>query len=991
MKRLLTRLSLLTVLILSPSCDFKSPSDFKTPTWFIDLAFPLIQQKYTLDGMIDSTLIFPHDATGMQLVFDSTLAPTTMDGDYLEQTVNANETINESQTAPDMSSITVDTTISFSIPLASAGLYNTAVPPALVTFPNASDQDIDSSVWNPLARAFAIPSENQSVSIPIPIDENLLPAFVSSVDGFVIRSDSNTDSSYFQSTLLNNGSPTNVTNAEFLLLTGSASSPDTLAKHTAASVAKDAQDQQNTLIGDSLMSDAISMKINFGLAETSAQTVTIAAGDSVQINVQIALKITAFDSARVQMSDYALIDSTIGVPFQQNEDSSGVSIYGGTFASPDNILINHINITGLQSTYPFDMGFYLKFENFVSSDGTDSVKIDTTLNTSTAAITENTKIDGWNFVNPKGDSVALDSMTIKLRASISAQSASIPLDGSALGGLTMGITVDQLNFATIDANILTPLPSTEENIDNMPTGFEGMAFTDVKIEFEIMNSISLPIDLNLDIKGVPQFADTVTVEVRSQIDTTGISVYDSAKTLIQLHRNGTTTYYFAQPTDSIPNDSVVTAVESGKSTIVDLLSSNPQKMIIKSMAAINGRGQITTSGAIKLGYKMIAPFRVTMEPMTFVSANESPIEEMDHDTRNKLRNSLFGASLVTDVINRLPVGGQINVLLSNQPYFPLDTTAEMLNVFRDTMVSQYGWNATDELYTVTNCAALSPAIDSIHIFNVLTDSSECVDGLLYLVKRTGSGTDTLISYIDTLMTVILPEPDSLYTAADSHQVLGSVKTPGTITFSSEIDTTKIRLLSDPGNHYTASRFKLNGTNGNEVYLSSTDYIEINAMMTVRLSSTGLEATAPNELVITSPNGGETLPKNQQTQITWKSYGDEITNVDIAYAKGTNPDISDDAQWVTIAAGEANDGSYDWTPENTTGISDQLLLSTQKDSLRIRIIKTDGTIKDINGWYFGISGNVSRPSGKDGSILSGGSSQSTSAPAARPRGSSGMIR
>lgn len=991
MKTILSRWSLLAILFFAPSCDFQSPSDFKTPTWFFDLAFPLLQERYTLEGMIDSILIFPHDSSGMQLVFDSTLAPTTMDADYLEQTVNADETINESQTAPDMSSITVDTTINISIPLASTGLYNNSIPPVLVTFPNASNQDIDSSVWNAIARAFAIPAENQSVSIPIPIDENLLPAFVSSVDGFVIRRNSGADSSYYQSTLLNNGTPTDVTNAEFLLLTGSASTPDTLAKHTAAAVVKDAQDQQSTLIGDSLLSNAITMKMNFGIAETSSPTVTITAGDSVQINVMIALTIMAFDSARVQMSDYALIDSTIGVPFQKNPDSSGVSIYGGTFASPDNILINHINITGLQSTYPFDMGFYLKFENFVSSDGTDSVKIDTILNPSTAAITENKKIDGWNFVNPKGDSVALDSMTIKLRASITAQTASIPLDGSTLGALILGITVDQLNFATIDANILTPLPSTEENIDNMPSGFEGMAFTDVIIEFEIMNSIMLPIDLDLNMKGVPQFEDTVTVEVRSTIDTTGISVYDSAKTLIQLHKNGTTTYYYSQPTDSIPRDSVVTLVETGKSTIVDLLSANPQKMIIKSLASINGRGQITTSGSIKLGYKMIAPFRVTMEPMTFISTNESPIEEMDHDTRNRIRNSLYGASLVTQVTNRLPVGGQINVLLSNQPFFPLDTTAEMLGVFRDTMVSQYGWNATDEVYVVTNCAALSPAIDSIHIFNVLTDSSECVEGLLYLVKSTGSGRDTLVSYIDTLMTVMLPEPESLYTSSDSSGVVGAVKDPGTITYSSAIDITKIRLLTDPGNHYTASRFTLNGTGSNEVYLSKTDYIEINAMMTVKLSSTGMDAPATNELVITSPNGGETLPKNQQTQITWKSYGDAVSSVDISYAKGTNPDISDDAQWVTIASAEVNDGSYDWTPENTTGINDQLLLSTQKDSLRIRIVDVNGSIKDINGWYFGISGNISRPSGKDGAILLGGSAENTSDSVVRPRGIHGMNR
>ena len=170
----LSRWSFLAILICAPSCDFQSPSEFKTPTWFVDLAFPLIQQKYSLDGMIDSTLIFPHDSTGMQLVFDSTLAPTSMDANYLQQKVNANESVSESQTAPDMSAITIDTTINISIPIASAGLYNNSIPPVLVNFPNASNQDIDSSIWNPLARAFAIPSENQSVSIPIPIDESLL-------------------------------------------------------------------------------------------------------------------------------------------------------------------------------------------------------------------------------------------------------------------------------------------------------------------------------------------------------------------------------------------------------------------------------------------------------------------------------------------------------------------------------------------------------------------------------------------------------------------------------------------------------------------------------------------------------------------------------------------------------------------------------------------------------------------------------------------------
>lgn len=964
MRGVLSRLTLPLYLLFGSSCDFQSPADFKTPTWFVDLAFPLVQERYTLDRMVDSVLIQPYPNNGMQIVFDSTLAPTTMDADYLEQDVNASESVSESQTAPDFSTVTVNMDTSFVLPLASSGLVNTSGQ--TVNFPNASDQSIDSSVWNPIARAFAIPSEMQSISIAIPIDESQLPAFVTSVDGFVIRSNSGADSSYYQSTVQNNGVPTDVNNIEFRLLTGSASSPDTLAKHTTASLSNPNSAQETTQIGDSVVVNAITLEFAMGVAETDQSNVTITQGDSVQINIRIGLVITGFDSARVQLSEYALVDSTISVPFQQNPDSTGVSIYGGTFASPDNVLINHINISNLASTFPFDLSYYLKFDNFVSADGTDSVKIDTTLNTSVGTIDKSYKIDGWNFVNPKGDTVALENMSIQMQASIVAQSASIPLDGSQLGVLTMGIGVDKLKFATIEAEILTPLPSTEENIDNMPQGFDGMAFTDVRIEFEIMNSIRLPINLNLDMKGVPQFADTVTVSVISVIDTTGIVTYDSAKTLIQLSKDGTKTYYYSQPTDTLPNDSTISA--PGTSTIVDLMSANPQKMIIKSLASITGRGTISTEGAIKLKYRLVAPFRVTMEPMTFVSANESPIEEMDHDTRNRIRNSLFGASLVSVVENRLPVGGEINVLLSNQTYFPLDTTTEMLNVFRDSMVSQKGWDSTDVIYTLTNCTNLNPSLDSIHIFNVFSDYSECREGLVYLVKSTGSGTDTLISYIDTLLTVLLPEPAELYSSSDTAGTSGAVKTPGTVTYISTIDTGKIKLITDPGNHFTASRFKLNGTGGKEVFLSTTDYIDVSTMMTVRLSSTGMDAPASNELVITYPNGGETLAIDQEINITWKSYGDAVSSVDISYAKGTDPNLGDDAQWVTIATSEDNDGSYAWTPNHTTGIDNSLLLSSQKDSLRIRIASSSGSLKDMNGWYFSVTGSTSRPGGKgQGSI------------------------
>ena len=41
----------------------------------------------------------------------------------------------------------------------------------------------------------------------------------------------------------------------------------------------------------------------------------------------------------------------------------------------------------------------------------------------------------------------------------------------------------------------------------------------------------------------------------------------------------------------------------------------------------------------------------------------------------------------------------------------------------------------------------------------MTDHSQCVDGLPYIVKSNGSGVDTILSYVDTLFKFILPEPD----------------------------------------------------------------------------------------------------------------------------------------------------------------------------------------------------------------------------------------
>jgi len=118
---------------------------------------------------------------------------------------------------------------------------------------------------------------------------------------------------------------------------------------------------------------------------------------------------------------------------------------------------------------------------------------------------------------------------------------------------------------------------------------------------------------------------------------------------------------------------------------------------------------------------------------------------------------------------------------------------------------------------------------------------ECIEKLPYIVKYNGSGTDTIISYVDTLFKFILPDPIEYYGANDtSGYPEGMVAVPGEGIYTSTIDTSQIFLLTDYGSHYTMPRFHLPGTGSVGVFISVEDYLEISSFITFRLSSVGWE-------------------------------------------------------------------------------------------------------------------------------------------------------
>jgi hypothetical protein len=243
------------------------------------------------------------------------------------------------------------------------------------------------------------------------------------------------------------------------------------------------------------------------------------------------------------------------------------------------------------------------------------------------------------------------------------------------------------------------------------------------------------------------------------------------------------------------------------------------------------------------------------------------------------------------------------------------------------------------LYIIDNCDSLSPAKGDIYSFNVMSDSSQCVNGMKYLVKKSvGTSVDTVISYVDTLFRFLLPSPQEYYSDSSTIGHPGQVSVPGISSYTSVIDTSRIFLLTDYGSHYTVPRFSFNQTGDQSVFFSKFDEIDIKSFIIFRVASTGVLGKTENDIVLLYPNGGETLLAGTGYTIRWKTYG-EVSNINIHYAIGSN--LNED-QWQEIGSNVTNIDSMAWTP------------SIIADSIRIRIQDTNSKLDDISGWYFSIS-------------------------------------
>ncbi|MBT5759867.1 MAG: hypothetical protein HOI55_09455 [Candidatus Marinimicrobia bacterium] len=1000
---------LIIFLMVTVACDFDIPEKFEMPTWYLDLKIPLVQTRYEMSDISDSTngIFLTDDSLGFKIVQEGSM-PATELPDLPAVPLGLDQAISSGEIAGinmdiELPAIVISQIID--VVLYDASIYqDTAKWCDSVTIPIAEppfSMDtliciIDTTTGDTLGRLFSFPNDSirhmsadnynslivalfdsvmniLSTALDTTIDLGLSsialpddPAIIASIDTLIIAT--HETNSVYRTLFKNNGLPTNLQNVFSNMATGN--NPllltDTLANHNTMPTISSGETYADTTNLSGLgLTSFLNMATNMSLTPATG-VVTIPAG-SLYVDFQLTFQMGGIDSIDVTTHNYSMSDG-IDMPAMElpemDMSESGISkmeIYRNVLKNQGaDYNENKLIISNLASSFPFDMNFLLNFQNFSPIPGSDSVKIDTVLKKG-VEINKTFDMRGYSLQSTDGDldgdgwpDSAFTSFDLVLDITIPEQNATIPLDGSPLGEFTLNMELEQLSFSSIGANLYMEMPA-EPTEQEFPAGFTGAIPTEAVFEIIFKNQIRLPIEMIMEFKGYNSLGELTYVPVI--IDTVGFPLTDSdldtAMTIIALSKLGTTITIYESVHDSLPSYSVTNTPCDTCSSIIDLLASNPVSLIITPEVKVDGRGSIEANKAIAGGFRVTIPFVLQLEPMTFMGGSATEISEFDHDTRYKIRNSLIQTELVSNITNALPFGAEISVLMSNDSLFPTDTTATQLGIFRDSLAARGLMTLTDSLYIVRRCTDLSPDSGEIYIFNVMTDYSECIDSLPYIVKYNGSGTDTVISYVDTLFKFLLPNPESYYGANDTTGYPeGMVAVPGSGIYESTIDTSQIFLLTDFGSHYTMPRFHLPGTDSVGVFISVEDYLEISSFITFRLSSSGAFAAVNNELVLTWPNGGQTLYTNESYDILWKSYGlSDDESVDLYYSTSGDTNTYKPGycvlttNWTLIDSDIDNSGSYNWD------LSSSGLLDT--DSLRLKIISADGKSCDINGHYLKI--------------------------------------
>ncbi|MEE9466663.1 MAG: hypothetical protein V3W14_13930, partial [Candidatus Neomarinimicrobiota bacterium] len=561
--------------------------------------------------------------------------------------------------------------------------------------------------------------------------------------------------------------------------------------------------------------------------------VIIAAGTDPEISFTVILKVGGVDSLAIRTAQVSLMPGAPD-PLPLPGD---IEIVRGILRSGVDSPINEITLSNLSNTLPFDINFQLTFPNFASDiTGADSLIMGPwSLVDGQAPIDTTVSMAGFMFHNPASDS-AIEAFEYQLTADLTEKDIVLPLDGSALGAFQAEFSIGDLYFDEITGNFALEFPTVPTTIDKIPTGFTGFLFDRLALELHLYNQIALPVVLSLDMRGLNDKGDTVEVPIVAPMNYPGAESWSGnpAYTVVRMDETSVRTYWLPSGETEISEALDSTVVSNQGQSIVDVMNMAPDTLKVGGSAIIKGEGSVVAGASVWGEFELIAPFAFILpHAITFLPVGATPVAPMDSSTREQIQTALLSASLTSQVTSDFPIGGNINMLISDSTLFPLayDELDKLAAGIAETVYTNYDTT----IYTNLQDALAADSIMGIsHIvfFPETTTQGQATARSGIRATRIEffiSSTDSAPAFwVGRMFDMNIPPPAEV----DDQ---GYVVTPGDTTQVIALDAGRVAWLASDKTVYLKPLITFDATNGART-IQSTNSIDFVAYITFELAS-----------------------------------------------------------------------------------------------------------------------------------------------------------
>lgn len=513
------------------------------------------------------------------------------------------------------------------------------------------------------------------------------------------------------------------------------------------------------------LQDSVMIVISAILAGSNGEPLTIPAGSDPYMTLTVGVRIDEIESFTGKPEP---IETRTAQPLPESKNTifKGILVETPTL-SPDTNRLSY----RIENSLPLNLNMEMVFLNFYTESG--ALTIDAPLNT--GDISQGAERLDLDTLRNVDSTTVVDSIVVVTTVLILPDPgdtvSTIPLDFGD-GALDFSLTISVLKFKEIVGFFNESFAIPPISIQDIPAGFGDVDFGAVLLNLHIYNEIQAQTNLDFNIAGYKSGQTSRIISTRETI-------------------------YRASDLEPVKRSDVLI-------DIAPIFNMVPDSMMVFGEAAIpaNDTSRLQVNKSFWGDYEVIVPFNMKINDMTFIPVTSTELEPIDPETRERIRDGLIEAAIVSQITNDFPLAGRVDILISSYDYFPL---------YPDSLDSGY----------------------------------QMINDTIFAVTDTGN----VSVIVDTLTTIILPEAvlDRDY----------RVRTPGFVEQRSVIDSTEIEVILSDRKHFIRPRIHLNETE-HFVSIGYNDCIRIVSLFSMTLEAGTMFGTA--DTAETDTLDGEALKK-----------------------------------------------------------------------------------------------------------------------------------